>query len=367
MISTKNVSWRKATALATALAFGLTGALGTSSRAQAAAPESPLQIAHDPLNCVNTDYAPKVDAAVAPGRVFDKGYVYFKAAGTEDYYYTVMNGAPENLEGILPRPLPETKAIDYYVKATDQQALSKKNPQSGDYTPPVVAGRACKAKGVAVGGKGANLTVGLTKEKQSPVPPGFNKKDIAKIILVTGAVVTLAVALQMMGGGAAGAAAGAGAGGGAGGGGVSTGVLVGAGAAVAAGVAIAASGGGKGPTPTPTPSVVTNRFVQAEVTWSGIDDVDIQLLDPSNQSVGQRVPVGCGGGVSRSERVFLQGTTLPSGNYQVRLTGVSCGTGTPSMISTILTVQADTGVKCPSTFVSVPVGQTVLGCSFTLP
>ena len=74
--------------------------------------------------------------------------------------------------------------------------------------PPVVPGNACKAKGTAVGSEGAGLTIGLTKEGQSPVPPGFNRKDIVFVILVSGATVSLAAALGGAGGsgGAAGGA-----------------------------------------------------------------------------------------------------------------------------------------------------------------
>jgi hypothetical protein len=82
MTRVKNVGYR-VTALVTAAAllFG-----GTGATLLAAGTESPIQIAHDPLSCVVTDFAPKIDAGVAPGQIFDKGYVYFKAAGTDDYY-----------------------------------------------------------------------------------------------------------------------------------------------------------------------------------------------------------------------------------------------------------------------------------------
>jgi hypothetical protein len=91
--------------------------------------------------------------------------------------------------------------------------------------------------------------------------------------------------------------------------------------------------------------------------------VDVQVLDPNGQSVGQVLPAGCESTASRTERVIVQGN-IASGAYQVRLTGKSCGTGTPAQITTILTVITETGPKCQSVFVNVPVGQTVTGCSF---
>src|SRR5262249_49547089 len=194
-------SWpavRRGAALATALAFLIATAPPPAlARAQKAAPPGPdrpsakIDIQHDELKCVTTEFAPKVDAAVSPGREYDKGYVFFRAAGTEDFYYAVMKGQPEQLDAVLPRPLPETKAIDYNLKAYDVDEAVR---QKGTYTPPVVPGNTCptKDRGVAVDPKkGAGLTIGLTREGQNPAPPGFRKEDIAFVILFGGAVVTM--------------------------------------------------------------------------------------------------------------------------------------------------------------------------------
>jgi PKD repeat protein len=192
----KATFFRRATVSAVLPAFLATFG-GSAARLSAAAPQSPLQIDHDPLACVTPRECPKIEAAVAPGQVFQKSYVYFKAAQTEDFYYVLMNGEPQSLAGVLPRPLPETPAIDYYLRAVDREELSKKTP---DYLPPVVPTEGvCKARGVpiAAGAAGAGLTIGLTRENQDPVPAGFNRNDVAKVILVSGAVVTVAEALKL--------------------------------------------------------------------------------------------------------------------------------------------------------------------------
>ena len=154
---------------------------------------------------------------------------------------------------------------------------------------------------------------------------------------------------------------------------------IGAGVLAAGGIAAAAGGGGGGgsratatpvPTATPTPTpTIGFRFAEAEATWSGPGDVDVLLLDSAGQPVAnvQTVPAGCESTASRTERVVLQGATAQPGQYQVRLAAKSCGAGTPTAISTLLTVQTETGPKCASSFIIVPVGQTVAGCSFTLP
>ncbi len=382
--------WRQSAALLTAAALLFAGV--EASPAGAAPAVSPVDISHDPLKCVNTDYAPRVDAAVAPGKDLDKGYVYFKAAGTEDFYYAVMKGAPENLEGVLPRPMPETKAVDYKIRATDVRELAK---EIGEFTPPVVPGNACKVKGapagVPVGKEGAGLTIGLTRDGQAPVPPGFNRRDIAFVILFGGATVTLAAALKPGGTTTASSGAASGSGGaaagatGRSGSGMSTGLAVGLGAVAVAGGAIAIASNNKGskntntftptgtatptrtPTPTPTATAVPARFLDAAVTWSGIGNIDVEIRNPSNQVVGTNLPAGCESTASRTEHVLLQGT-LPPGTYRVMLTASSCGSpSAPASIATAVTVQSDSGPKCNNAFVNVPVGTTVQGCQFTVP
>jgi len=206
--------------------------------------QSSLSIGHDPLGCVTTDMAPLVDAQVTPPPRFDRGYVYFRAAGTEDFYYTPMKGVPQNLEGVLPRPLPEIKAIDYKVRARDVESL---NAETREYTPPVVPGNACKSKGMVVGKDGAGLTIGLTREGQNPVPPGFNRRDIAFVILFSGATVAVAQALQGTSGATTSTAAKAG-----GGGGGKTALIVGGVVAAGAAAAIIANNNKSSNTSTPT-------------------------------------------------------------------------------------------------------------------
>lgn len=211
--------------------------------------KSDLLIEHSPLPCVTTTAAPQVDAAVRPGPALSVSRVYFRASNHPDepLAYVVMHGQPETLTSLLPRPLPGmVTAVDYFVEAVDKQSLQARTP---GYSSPVTADNVCLARGVAVGSAGAGLTIGLTKQGQNPVPAGFNKNDIVKVILVTGAVVTLAAALaaSTAGGAAAGtgaaAAGGSAATGAAAAGGISTGVLIGGGIVVAGGIAVAAGGG----------------------------------------------------------------------------------------------------------------------------
>lgn len=244
MISLRGFPFRKTTAVVALLAFAMLLPAGAATASAAETQVSPLVIEHDPLACVTTSTAPLVEATIIPDRDLSKSYVYFRAAGNQDYYYVLMGGTPPSVEGVLPRPLPETKNIEYYVRATDTGQLSKSTPE---YMPPVVDDNVCHTRGKAVPASGAGLTVGLTREGQPPKPPGFNAKDIAFVILASGAIVTLAAAIHAAaaGAGAAGSASGATAGGAASTG-VSTGVLVGGGVIVAAGAAaVVANNSGK--------------------------------------------------------------------------------------------------------------------------
>ncbi|HYN43946.1 MAG TPA: PKD domain-containing protein, partial [Thermoanaerobaculia bacterium] len=197
-------------------------------------------IAHDPLKCLSTEARPLVDARVLPAKEMDQGFVYFRAIGTEDFYYVLMKPrAQEDFMGELPRPMPGIRGIDYFVQALDRESLPKKTPE---YAPPVTDRTVCRDERtvtavVTVTAPREGLTIGLTKSGQNPVPSGFNKDDIAKVILVTGAVVSLASALSSGTGAAAGATAAAS-------GGLSTGAIIGISAGVAAlgvGVAVAAN------------------------------------------------------------------------------------------------------------------------------
>jgi hypothetical protein len=111
---------------------------------------------------------------------------------------------------------------------------------------------------------------------------------------------------------------------------------------------------------------VVQRLIEADAVWSGAGDVDVQILNAGGQSVGTNLPAGCESTAQRSERVLLQGT-VPDGTYRVMLTGKGCGSGTPATIAVAVTVLSDSGPKCATSFLNVPVGGTIPGCQFTLP
>jgi hypothetical protein len=111
-----NASFQRATALVTVLALGLTlsPAALASQAAQAAAESAVIDINHDPLACVAPEYAPKVDAAVAPGPQVRQGLRLLSRGQHGDYYYAGMDRPAQTLAAILPRPLRD-EAVDYHT------------------------------------------------------------------------------------------------------------------------------------------------------------------------------------------------------------------------------------------------------------
>ena len=86
-------------ALASPLATG-----GSGVKKAATGESKRLSIAHDPLKCLSTEARALVDARVLPGKEMEKSFVYFRAAGTEDFYYVVMRPrAAEDVVAELPR------------------------------------------------------------------------------------------------------------------------------------------------------------------------------------------------------------------------------------------------------------------------
>jgi PKD repeat protein len=311
---------------------------------KAAAGESKrLSIAHDPLKCLSTEARALVDARVLPGKEMEQSFVYFRAAGTEDFYYVVMRPrVPEDVVAELPRPLPGISGIDYYLQALDRESYPKRTPE---YAPPVTDKSVCRDERAAppsLVGPAApkeGLTIGLTRAGQSPVPVGFNKDDIAKVILVTGAVVALSVALTSgTGAVGAGAAAKVVTAAAVKSGGLSTGAIVGIGAGVAvAGVAVAAGGGGGEDTPANRNPTIGSATVAPTYGAAPLHVVALATAsDPDNDPVTLTWNFGTGTGTGTN----LTFTYQTAGTYTVSVTA-SDGKGGTATNANVASVKVD--------------------------
>jgi hypothetical protein len=214
-------------------------------------------IDHAPLKCLVEDLFPEVRAGVQSPASVQKSRVYFKAHQFPDWYYVEMETQQvPNYLGVLPKPLPGTAKVDYYVYALDGQLQTT---QTAEYDPAVE--KACRRDPAAAAlQKDPRITLYGTREGQLPIPPGFDKAGIVAFVTVAGATVAgaaLAGGSSTAAGAAASSAGSAGTAGGGGsaaggsgaasGGGMSAGkigLIVGGLAAAGLGVAAAAGGGG---------------------------------------------------------------------------------------------------------------------------
>ncbi len=204
-------------------------------------PADAPSVTHAPLECILRDGYTEVQAGITSPRVVARTRVYFKAHQYVDWYFVDMKAADAGpFVGLLPKPLPDTQKIDYYVYTLDSGFLTAQTPE---YDPPVKA--PCRTASVAAP-PSQGLTIGGTRDGQAPVPPGFSREGITGFLTAAGVLVstTSSAAPVAATAGKVGAAK----------------LVLGAGAAAAAtGGVIVATGGGDAspeapePTPAPTP------------------------------------------------------------------------------------------------------------------
>lgn len=142
-------------------------------------------IGHDALECVKAETFPRVDARITSPLGVARTRVYFKAHHHPDWYFTDMkNSEAASFLALLPKPLPETRRLDYYVYALDAQFHTT---QTNEFGPDVVEHACRKDAGVPLPPE-AGLVIGGTKIGQDPIPPGFSPHGIAAFVTVAGIV-----------------------------------------------------------------------------------------------------------------------------------------------------------------------------------
>ena len=93
------------------------------------APATSTEIIHDPIGCLVAGQFPLIDANINPAASVARARVYFKAAGSDDWYYVEMTPAEAGFVGKLPRPKIEASPITYYVQATTTEFGENKTPE----------------------------------------------------------------------------------------------------------------------------------------------------------------------------------------------------------------------------------------------
>ncbi len=233
------------------------------AQGQATPPGAQPLIGHDPLECIKVDTFPQVGARITSSLGVARTRVYFKAHQHPDWYFVDMKVSEAlGFLAVLPKPLPETRQLDYYVYALDTQFQTA---QTSEFGPEVVEQTCRRDAGLLVPPDGG-LVIGGTKAGQGPVPPGFSPNGIAAFVTAAGIMAPVQGGVAAAPSGTAPSATSKGVG-------LKVAAAVGGAAVVGGGVALAAGGGGSTPappttlapgpqptatpTPAPTPTPVT--------------------------------------------------------------------------------------------------------------
>jgi hypothetical protein len=146
--------------------------LATADGSYAAGPA----IEHRAVSCIVAGVFPRLDACFTPTEDLSRARVHFRADGTPHWYFVDMAAAGGCRSVLLPKPLPTTSAIDYYVSALGR---TFDETRTSEYTPRVVAREGDCDDNLLVAGSAGSATVLLGAAAGAPaVPAGFAPEGI---------------------------------------------------------------------------------------------------------------------------------------------------------------------------------------------
>jgi hypothetical protein len=208
----------------------------------ASASSAAVTIAHHGVGCVVAAQFPRFEARLLPADEVSRARLHFRPVGSPHWYSVAMKPEGEVFAGVLPKPKPSLKQIEYYIEVTDTAFGSSR---TAEHRPDVASGPlACQDRVAAVALNAASVLI--EGPAGAPlVPVGFDPAGVVAATPAGGAsgAGTGAGAPGTTGAAGAGSSAAAGVSG-SGGGIGTTGLVIGGVAAVGAGVAIAVAGGG---------------------------------------------------------------------------------------------------------------------------
>jgi len=133
---------------------------------------------HDPIGCLVAGQFPLIDAQINPAASVARARAYFKAAGSEDWYYVEMTPAEAGFVGKLPRPKVEASPITYYVQATTTEFGENKTAEIEAIV--VAEAKDCPSdKKVAAIGPPGEVTVFSAATGSAIAPVGFAAGGLA--------------------------------------------------------------------------------------------------------------------------------------------------------------------------------------------
>jgi hypothetical protein len=135
-----------------------------------------LDIQHKPVSCIVAGLFPRLDACFLPQGELSRARVHFRAEGTPHWYFVDMAAAGECRSVLLPKPLPSTHAIDYYVTALGR---GFEETRTSDYTPRVVPREGdCDRNLLVAAGVGTGTVLLGAVAGAAAIPPGFAPEGI---------------------------------------------------------------------------------------------------------------------------------------------------------------------------------------------
>jgi hypothetical protein len=141
-------------------------------------PATSTEIHHDPIGCFVAGQFPLIDAGIEPAGSVARARVYFKAAGSENWYYVEMTPAEAGFIGKLPRPKLEASPITYYVQATTTEFGENRTPENDAIV--VLEAKDCPGdKKVAGIGPPGEVTVFSAATGAAIAPIGFAAGGLA--------------------------------------------------------------------------------------------------------------------------------------------------------------------------------------------
>jgi hypothetical protein len=148
---------------------------------------SSTEIHHDPVGCMVAGQFPLLDAQIEPAASVARARVYFKATGSDNWYYVEMTPAEAGFVGKLPRPKLEASPIAYYLQATTTEFGEAQTPEVSAIV--VVDPKDCpEDKKVAAIGPPGEVTVFSAATGAALAPVGFAAGGLA---LTAGALALL--------------------------------------------------------------------------------------------------------------------------------------------------------------------------------
>lgn len=322
--------------------------------------DAAVEIDHEPVGCIVAEQYPKLDACLAPDANVGRGYVHFRALGTEPWYAVELKRDGACYSTLLPKPKRTTREIQYYVDVVDRALTERQHPDTapdGAYRVRVVGKEGdCDNLGkvaMRLARAAGPITLTIARDAGGKIldsaAAGLMANGVALAGFRTEGVVMAATGAAP--GTATASASATGATSGAGGGGIGVGTIALVGGVVAAGaIALAAKGGGGGGggggTPTTQPPTTSPPGPQPgtgdiafRLTWSTTADLDLYVQEPNGtvlyyanpaSSSGGRLDVDSNAGCTNTrtnpvENVFWQSGQAPRGNYIYWVHHFGCG------------------------------------------